>query len=182
MLRMSSPRAFLTIAATIGLGVIVALLWPSTAGSHATSQGRAASRGGTRALLDAPTCAMKAGPVSATITISLNNASPYFTQSCYYAPANQAFTVQLSNTIHTSADNSPMSLTLVISPSQNPYRAPVSGRSGWYIASTENASYIAPPVTAPTTGVFSVPALSAGTYDLQIDELGLDAIATLVIQ
>ncbi len=120
--------------------------------------------------------------MSATVSINVNNASPYFTQNCYYAPANQAFTIQFGNTIYTTSDNSPVSLTLVISPNQNPYKAPVSGRPGWYISSSANASFIAPTVTAPNTGTFSVPALSAGTYDLQIDEMGLDAIATLVVQ
>jgi hypothetical protein len=183
MLRMSRPWAFLTIAATIALGVMVALLLPSTVKSHAASHGRASSiGGGTRALADAPTCAPKAGPVSATISIDVNNVSPYFTQSCYYAPANQAFTIQFANTIYTTSGNSPTSLTLVISPSQNPYRVPVSGRPGWYISSSANASFIAPSVAAPNTGTFSVQALSAGTYDLQIDEMGLDGIATLVVQ
>jgi hypothetical protein len=181
MLRMSRPWAFLTIAATVALGVMVALLLPSTAKSHAASQVISIG-GGTRALADAPTCAPKAGPVSATISMNVNNAGPYFTQSCYYAPANQAFTIQFANTIYTTSDNSPTSLTLVISPSQNPYRVPVSGRPGWYISSSANASFIAPSVTAPDTGTFSVQALSAGTYDLQIDEMGLDGIATLVVQ
>ena len=183
MLRMSRRWAFITIAATIVIGVMVALVWPSTANSHAASHGRVTSTSsGTRALADAPTCAPEAGSVSTTISINVKSAGPYFTQSCYYAPANQAFTIQFGNTIYAASDNSPTSLTLVISPSQNPYRVPVSGRPGWFTSSSANASFIAPSVTAPNTGTFSVQALSAGTYSLQLDEMGLDGIATLVVQ
>lgn len=182
MLRMPKPWAFLVIATTIALGVTVALLLPSTPRSHAASNGRISSSRIAAAHVNAPMCAPEGSPVSATVSISLNNTGPYFTQDCYYAPANQPFTIVFANTIFTLADNAATSLTLVISPSQNPYRVPVAGRPGWSISSGANASFISPSVTAPKTGIFSVPALSAGTYDLQIDEMGLDAIATLVVQ
>src|SRR6266571_1018851 len=153
MLRMPPLRACLAIVATVALGVIAALLMPSharvpqpagytralsAAGRHSASHGRISSNDRTRAMLDAPTCQAEAGQVSAVISITLNNAGPYFSQSCYYAPVNQAFTVHFANTIFNAADKSPLSLTLVISPSQNPYRVPVSGRPGWAISSSAN--------------------------------------------
>ncbi|HEX9358762.1 MAG TPA: hypothetical protein VF933_33740, partial [Streptosporangiaceae bacterium] len=61
-------------------------------------------------------------------------------------------------------------MTLLISPSDNPAIAPVPGRSGFGIIDPGHASFVAPRVTAPGTGVFTVSALAAGTYFMQIME------------
>lgn len=47
-------------------------------------------------------------------------------------------------------------------PSHDPAIAPVPGRPGWFPGSTERAVFVGPPVTAPDTAVFTVPALAQG--------------------
>jgi hypothetical protein len=69
--------------------------------------------------------------------------------------------------------NQSLQATVVISPSDDPAIAPVPGRPGWYTGSTERAVFVAPPVTAPDTGVVTVPALAVGTYAMQLMEGGV---------
>ena len=120
--------------------------------------------------------------MSATVSIHMQATPPYFSDRCYYAPANQAFTIKFSNPVSQLKDNSPTSATLVISHSDDPYMVPVPGRPGWATSSSAKAVFVGTPVKAPETGMFSVPALPAGTYDLQIMEQTTEAIATLVVQ
>jgi hypothetical protein len=120
-------------------------------------------------------------PVSATVSVILENRQPPFTESCYYAPAGQAFTLKLTNSIFTLRDKKPVRATLLISPSHDPAIAPVPGRPGWATSSTALASFVAPPVMAPDTGVFTVPALAAGSYVMQTMEGGLDSTVSLIV-
>ncbi len=148
----------------------------SAAANAASSSTRA------RHLLAARTCAPEVGPMSATVSIHMQATPPYFSDRCYYAPANQAFTIKFFNPVSQLKDNSPTSATLVISHSDDPYMVPVPGRPGWATSSSAKAVFVGTPVKAPETGMFSVPALPAGTYDLQIMEQTTEAIATLVVQ
>jgi hypothetical protein len=131
---------------------------------------------------DQSTLALKTGQMSATVSVTLQAARPYFAQGRYYAPAGQAFTLKITNSMFTLRDQKPLRATLLISPSHDPAIAPVPGRPGWSISSTERASFVAPPVTAPETGVFTVPPLAAGTYVMQLMEGGLESSTTLIVR
>jgi hypothetical protein len=120
--------------------------------------------------------------MSATVSVTLRAARPSFTQSRYDAPAGQAFTLKITNSMFTLKDHKPVRATLLISPSDDPAVAPVPGRPGWSTGSTERACFVASPVTAPETGVFTVPPLAAGTYVMQLMEGGLESSATLIVQ
>lgn len=121
--------------------------------------------------------------MSATVSVTLQAARPYFAQDRYFAPAGEAFTLEITNSVFTLKDKKPLRATLVISPSHDPAIAPVPGRPGWFVGSTEHASFVSSPVTAPTTETFTVPALTAGTYIMQIMEgFGMKAGATLIVQ
>jgi hypothetical protein len=124
----------------------------------------------------------KAGLMSATVSVILQATHPSFTQSRYDAPAGQAFTLKITNSMFTLRDQKPVRATLLISPSHDPAVAPVPGRPGWSTSSTERACFVASPVTAPETGVFAVPPLAAGTYVMQLMEGGLEPSATLIVQ
>ncbi len=50
--------------------------------------------------------------MSATVSIHMQATPPYFSDRCYYAPANQAFTIKFSNPVLQLKDNSPTSATL----------------------------------------------------------------------
>lgn len=152
------------------------------AASHAGRSSDITSGRASRALVSAPSCAPITGPVSSTVSITMSTANDSFSQSCYYAPANKPFTIDFTNPIFALGDNSPVTLNLIISPSNSPAFVPDPGYPGSADGSTANASFVSPPVTAPNTGAFSVPALPAGTYDVQtlIDEPNVTAI--LVVQ
>jgi hypothetical protein len=125
----------------------------------------------------------KTGLVSATVSVTLQATRPYFAQDRYFAPADEAFTLKITNSVFTLKDRKPLRAVLVISPSHDPAIAPVPGRPGWFVGSTERASFVAEPVTAPETKAFTVPALTAGTYIMQIMEgFGLESGATLIVQ
>ncbi len=189
MRKMPLLQVFLAAAVVLAIGAGTALLVHSQTGkSHralSAAAGHAAitsTSSRARDLLAAPTCAPEVGPVATTVSISTQATPPYFSHRCYYAPANQAFIIHFSNPVFQLKDSSPTSATLVISHSEDPYMAPVPGRPGWATSSSAKAIFVGTPVKAPETGVFSVPALSAGTYDLQIMEQTTEAIATLVVQ
>jgi hypothetical protein len=120
--------------------------------------------------------------VSATVFVTLQGASPYFAEDQYCAPAGEAFTLKITNSMFTLGDRKPVEVTVVISPADDPAIAPVPGRPGWFTGSTERASFLSAPVTAPHTGVFTVPALAAGTYLMQIMDFGPESSATLIVQ
>jgi hypothetical protein len=104
-----------------------------------------------------------------------------FDQSCYYAPSGQPFTIDFTNSALAESDNTPTTVQLVISPSQNPAFAPDPANSELMGGSTQSAVFVSQAITAPNTVELSVPALSSGTYDLQL--LGnLSVVATLVVQ
>lgn len=134
-----------------------------------------------RRLKDAPTCGPASGQIPAVIQMTLSTDTSSFSQDCYYAPANQTFTIDFTNSIVGTGDGSDVTLTLVISPSQDPAIEPVSGQPGVYAGSTASAVFVGSPVTAPQSVELSVPALSPGTYDLQFLE-SFQPIATLVVQ
>lgn len=123
----------------------------------------------------------KTSLVSATVSVTLQPAHPYFARSGYHAPAGEAFTLKITNSMSTVRGNKPIQATVVISPSHDPAIAAVPGRPGWFTGSTERAVFVAPPVTAPDTAVFTVPALAAGTYVMQLMEGGLGEDATLIV-
>jgi hypothetical protein len=120
--------------------------------------------------------------VSATVFVTLQATSPYFAEGQYCAPADEAFTLKITNSMFTLKGRKPVQATVVISPADHPAIAPVSGRPGWFTGSTERASFVSAPVAAPTTGVFTVPALAAGTYLMQIMDFGPESSATLIVQ
>jgi hypothetical protein len=132
-------------------------------------------------LQDAPTCAAANGSIPSDFSMTMSTTNDSFSQSCYYAPANQSFTIDFTNPVFTLTNDSPTSLTLVISPSQNPAFEPVPGLPGVSGGSTASAVFVGDPVTAPDTSTLSVPALAPGTYDLQLMEMP-SQIATLVVQ
>ena len=120
--------------------------------------------------------------MSATVAVTLQAAHPSFTQSRYDAPAGHPFTLKVTNSRFTLGDHQPVRATLLISPSHDPAIAPVPGRPGWSTGSTARASFVAPPLSAPETGVFTVAPLAAGTYVMQLMEDGLGSSATLIVQ
>lgn len=174
----------LAVAAVL-VGLVLARYLPSgprhTILRAAQSAAKSVTKSAPRDLPSAPVCAPENGPVSTSVSITMSTANDSFSNSCYYAPANQSFTIQFDNPIRALGDDSPVSLTLLISPSQDPAVTPVSGNPDMSELSTANASFVGTPVAA-STGQFSVPALSAGTYDLQVEELSINVIATLVVQ
>jgi hypothetical protein len=119
--------------------------------------------------------------VSAIVSVTLQATPPYFAEGRYRAPAGEAFTLKITNSMFTLKDHKPLQATVIISPSRDPAIAPVPGRPGWFTGSTERAAFVAAPVTAPDTAVFTVPALTAGTYIMQMMEGGGREGATLIV-
>jgi hypothetical protein len=118
----------------------------------------------------------------ATVSVILTATLPFFDQGRYHAPADEPFTLKITNSMFTLGSSKPLRAKLVISPNDDPAVAPVPGRPGWSTGSTERASFVAAPVTAPETAVFTVPALTEGTYAMQIMGFGLESAATLIVQ
>ncbi len=124
----------------------------------------------------------RTGPVPATVSVTLQAGRPHFARSRYHAPAGQAFTLKITHSLF-STTGKPLWVTLLISPSDNPAIAPVPGRPGFGIIDPGHASFVAPRVTAPGTGVFTVSALAAGTYFMQIMEAwGRESSAALIVR
>lgn len=171
--------AVLALAGGWGIGTFIHSLSSSphrhiVVGAHAAA---AAARAGA---VSAPSCPSPTGSLPTTISMSTNTASDNFNQSCYYAAAGQPFSISFTNTAYATMDGSPTSLNIVISPSTNPAIAPAPN-SPLVVGIMSKAVFVSSFVTAPNAATFSVPALQAGTYDLQIEDLP-DAIATLVVQ
>ena len=133
-------------------------------------------------LSNAPTCGPATGPISSTVSITMSTTNDSFSQSCYYAPANQPFTISFTNPIFTLNGNQPVRITLIISPSGDPAIVPDPAYPESAYGDMTKASFVSSPVTAPDTGVFSVPSLPAGSYVIQTNLRPLIVIATLVLQ
>lgn len=131
----------------------------------------------------APSCAPLTGPVPTTISIGTSTTpGDSFDRSCYYAPAGQQLSISFTNSIYARATNAPTTMTLLISPSQKPAIASVPDRPMFSTIDTSKAVFTGILVVAPATVVMSVPALPAGSYDLQILEMPTTFISTLVVQ
>jgi hypothetical protein len=154
----------------------------AAAGKHAGAASPTVSDSPSPVLSNAPKCPPAVGPISSTVSITMSTTNDSFSQSCYYAPATQPFTIDFTNPIFTLNGNQPVSISFIISPSDNPAIVPDPTYPGAAHGSTADASFVSSPVTAPDTGTFSVPALKAGTYVVQASHRPLDVIATLVVQ
>jgi hypothetical protein len=115
------------------------------------------------------------------VAVTLQNGSPLFDQSCYYAPAGKDFILEITNTIFAVDDKTPARLTLLISDSDNPAVSPVPAKPGMWVGETSRAVFVAPSVLAPDTVTVTVPALPAGTYLMQV-MYGVREDATLVVR
>ena len=126
-----------------------------------------------------------AAPPSARIDIAmhvipviLRPGPSCFDRDTYLAPADQEFTIEVSNLAR-----APMSATLVISPRSDPVFTPLSGKSGTWHASFRKAVFRLPTVPATITESVIVPGLPTGEYVLQISEVwtGFPDTAALVV-
>jgi hypothetical protein len=115
------------------------------------------------------------------VAVTFQNGRPLFNQSCYYAPAGEDFTLKITNTIFALYDKTPVRLTLLISDSDNPAVTPVPARPGFWEGIPSRAVFVAPDVLAPDTVTVTVPALSAGTYLLQV-MYGVREDTTLIVR
>ena len=128
-----------------------------------------------------PTCPPITGSQPTTISISTGPGGS-FAQSCYYAAAGQQLVINFTNSVVAQVSKAPTSLTLLISPSQDPAISSVPGNPMFGTIDESKAVFVGSPVVAPQTGIMSVPPLSAGTYVLQALEMPMNFMATLVVQ
>src|SRR6266536_718141 len=123
-----------------------------------------------------------AGLLPTTVSIATESATrAVFDRRCYYAAAGQRLTIRFANSM-TVLSRHGISLTLLISPSHDPAISSVPGKPGMGIVDQSKAVFAGQPVTAPETGVMSVPPLEAGVYVLQVREMPTTFRATLVVQ
>ena len=115
------------------------------------------------------------------VAVTFQNGRPLFGQSCYYAFAGEDFILKITNTIFALDDKTPVRLTLLISDSDNPAITPVPARPGFWEGIPSRAVFVAPDVLAPDTVAVTVPALSAGTYLMQV-MYGVREDATLIVR
>jgi len=115
------------------------------------------------------------------VAVTFQNGRPLFDQSRYYAPADEDFILKITNTIFALNDKTPAWLTLLISNSDNPAVTPVPARPGFWEGIPSRAVFVAPDVLAPDTVTVTVPALSAGTYLMQV-MYGVREDATLTVR
>jgi hypothetical protein len=170
------------VALLLGFGLGLAYKHVRSSPSAApAAHGHAKIRAGALGLPDAPKCAAPAGTVPASTAIALTTAHDSFDRDCYYAPAGRTFTIRFTNPVFTLADHSPLTYTLMVSPSRRPAMRPVIGYPGSGVGNTAWAVFVSKPVRAPATKVFTVQPLSAGTYDLQLLGAPLNVIATLIV-
>ena len=129
-----------------------------------------------------PPCPATGGPGSATLSVVMRPAGPWFGKSCYYALAGRTLTLKLTNRAFTLESKQPTAVTLIISPSRHPAIVPIPGRPGMSTGSTARASFVSSPVTAPHTQVFTVHPLAAGTYVMQTLQGGLESTVRLIVR
>src|SRR5215813_12709619 len=103
------------------------------------------------------------------IQMSVRPGPSRFDRDTYAAPADEGFTIELSNTAPAGSAN-PMSATLLLSPSSDPVITPVPGQPGMSLAIAGKAVFQAPAVPAATTKSVLVPGLPAGEYAVQLRE------------
>ena len=101
--------------------------------------------------------------------VTLRGNASCFDRDTYVAPADEAFTIKITNSAWTLSGQ-PMSATVLISPSSDPARAPVPGRPGFWTCITSKAVFVAPTVTAPDTEATTVQPLRSARYVLQLSE------------
>ena len=146
---------------------------------HSPSHGKTVGRH--LAVPKAPACAPSAGAAPSSINMTMSTTDYSFSQSCYYAPANQSFTINFTNDLFAVDDHTPVSLVLYISPSSASVFQGDPNNPGVAYGNSHNAEFVSGTITAPTTVALSIPALPAGTYDIQTDIRPLDVIATLTV-
>ncbi len=184
---MESTRSIRAIQVTLRLlfvGVLVTACGTRPVGHsprpHVGASSSTASSS-TVVLPSAPTCpSSSTTPPPPNISIAMSKANDSFSVSCYYAPANVPFAITFENGLVQTSDNSPISLRLVISPSDDPVFTGSSSEPGMFMGDFSKASYVSPPVTG--TASLSVPALASGTYDIQTTTLRpMEVVATLTV-
>lgn len=129
----------------------------------------------------APNCASVSGPASSSVTVKPNAAGNDFSTNCYFAVANQKLTIHFTNTVYTLTGHDPISMILMISPSQDPAISSVPGNPRMTIMNRSKAIFVSQPVMAPNTSVMIMPELRPGSYVMQIMQMP-HFIATLVVR
>ena len=115
------------------------------------------------------------------IPMTLRPGPTGFDQDTYLAPADETFTIEITN-LAPNRTGLPMSATLLISPSSDPAVTPVPGQPGMWVGIMSKALLAAPTVPAGSTRSVTAPGLRAGEYVLQLKESwGLHSSATLLI-
>jgi hypothetical protein len=175
-------RAILLVA--IGGGVLLISLAPFiNLGRHqAAAAGKSSSQTASahpRIRATAPTCEQSKQAEGATIELSTDGDRAKFSQSCLYAPANEPFTIQFTNSVFVVSDKSPVSFVLMISSADDP--AILFGENGLGWVDSSKVIFVSDPVTAPDTLALSVPALKPGTYNIQTPSGPTEMWATLVV-
>jgi hypothetical protein len=112
------------------------------------------------------------------IPVVLRPGPSCFDQDSYVAPADQELMVEVTNLA--PAD---MAATLLISPRSDPVFTPLCGKSGFWQASFDKATFKLPTVAAGDSKSVTVPGLPAGEYVLQISEVwtGFPDTAALLV-
>ena len=104
-----------------------------------------------------------------------------FDQDSYLAPADETFTIEITN-LAPNRPGLPMSATLLISSSSDPAVTPVPGQPGMWVGIMSKALLVAPTVPAGSTRSVTASGLRVGEYVLQFKESwGLHSSATLLI-
>lgn len=170
------PLVFLAIIAGSGCGTQP---WSGTAMSHENAHHNI--KPGKLALPDSPTCSSASATPPSSVSMQMSTSDDAFSQSCYYAPANQGFTINFTNNLMALSDNSPITIILYIAPSSSPVFQADPNNPGLSYGIGENAVFISDPIVAPATVALDIPALPAGTYDVQTNIRPLEVIATLTV-
>jgi hypothetical protein len=114
--------------------------------------------------------------------MSVRPGPPRFDRDTYAAPADEDFTIELTNSAPAWSAG-PMLAILLISPSYDSVITPVPGQPAMSLAIVGKAVFKAPTVPAATTKSVIVPALPAGEYVVQLREgWGLHDGAALLVR
>ncbi len=105
-----------------------------------------------------------------------------FDPDTYLAPANEIFTIELTNSAPARSAH-PMSATLLISPTSHPVINPVAGKPHMWVAIVDKAVFKAPTVPTAEARSVTMPALPVGDYVLQLHEAwGFHDSPTLLVR
>ena len=115
------------------------------------------------------------------LRVTLRGNASCFDRDTYVAPADEAFTIKITNSAWTLSGQ-PVSATVLISPSNDPARVPIPGRPGMGTCITSKAVFVAPTITAPDTHTAPVQPLRPGGYVLQLSEGWCHQDAALVVR